>query len=134
MRWLSVWALWGLRAIPLLAGAAAGVTSARAGDLPGPSAVAGAVTAAAFTVALLPAIRRLSRIRSGLQLVPRVLGLPLPDAKAALASAGFSVLHTDDDRPPGAPEGVVVTQRPRAGEALRPGGAVRLTTSRHLVR
>lgn len=67
--------------------------------------------------------------RSDPRPVPRVLGLPLADAKAVLAEAGFEVSLRGRETPPNAPHGVVVTQRPRAGERLLPGSSVRVTTT-----
>jgi beta-lactam-binding protein with PASTA domain len=62
--------------------------------------------------------------------VPRVVGLPLADAKAMLTGAGYSVASRDGDVYPDAPLDVVVTQRPRPGELLARGSTVALTTSR----
>lgn len=116
-------------AVPYVAGGLTGVGVDRALGWRA-AAVVAAVALAAVQVALRPVLRRGRDALARAHPVPRVLGLPLADAKAALAAAGFSVRCTDGDRRPGVPEGVVVSQQPRAGESLPGGAAVRLTTSR----
>lgn len=125
-------ALVAIRALPWVVGAAAGYAAARWMATPGGAALLAAVVHAAVTAATRRANRRMSHRVFGTVEVPRVLGLPLADAKAALATAGLSVTWSDGDSLPSAPNGVVVTQRPRAGEALAPGARVLLTTSRRV--
>ena len=70
------------------------------------------------------------RAASGeVQAVPRVLGQPLEDSRAALAAAGFRA-RIDGDRPsPTVPRGGVVWQDPPPAMVLPPKSVVRLVVS-----
>lgn len=119
------------RVAPVLLGLIVGNAAAHAfGPVAG--ACLGVGVAVTGLLLLGPYARRLRSavMRPAAPRVPPVLGMPLADAKAALARAGFSVDSRDGDALPHAPRDVVVTQRPRAGEPLPEGATVSLTTSR----
>jgi beta-lactam-binding protein with PASTA domain len=60
--------------------------------------------------------------------VPRVLGRPLDDAKAALAAAGFRE-RMDGERPGAVARGGILWQDPPPGTALPPNATVQLVVS-----
>jgi penicillin-binding protein 1A len=59
--------------------------------------------------------------------VPDVVGLPLDQAQALLAAAGFSIEIVQ--QPAGAPPGTVLSQDPAAGAAVAKDSAIRLVVS-----
>jgi serine/threonine-protein kinase len=61
--------------------------------------------------------------------VPRALGLAMPDAKAAVAAAGFRS-RIEGERPnPEVPRGAIIWQDPPPGTVLPPNAVVQLVTS-----
>jgi len=68
-------------------------------------------------------------ILRGHQVVPRVLGLSLPEASAALRNAGLQVQDGGSDPHPTAPQGTVVWQDPPPGVSAPAGLRVTLVAS-----
>ncbi|MCA1221185.1 Stk1 family PASTA domain-containing Ser/Thr kinase [Streptomyces sp. 8L] len=62
--------------------------------------------------------------------VPRLAGLPLADAKAALAKAGLAAGLVTTSFDDGTDRGAVISSDPGAGERVRPGKGVALKVSR----
>jgi beta-lactam-binding protein with PASTA domain len=118
-----------VRVVPPVLGLVAGGLTGRAYG-PAVGWPTGLLAAVAASIAALLFAGRLRTATTREPAVPRVVGLPLADAKALLTGAGFSVASRDGDVYPDAPLDVVVTQRPRPGEMLPRGATVALTTSR----
>ena len=60
---------------------------------------------------------------------PDVVGMPAPDAEAAIAEAGLTTGQVNHDFSSEWAAGLVMSQNPAAGAELSPGAAVRMTVS-----
>ncbi len=66
--------------------------------------------------------------------VPRVIGLPYPDAERRLKAEGLEVVRGADRESPDAPKNAVVAQVPAAGDVVEHGSEVVLDVSEGSVR
>jgi serine/threonine-protein kinase len=94
-------------------------------------AVLGIAAAAAFLTGLmLVHLGMLAFVRSGSQgKVPELVGLPLDVARANLERLGFAGAVEREEHSPDFASGLVIEQRPSAGDVLRKGRKVWLTVS-----